>query len=88
MKMCDSFVKIFTFIISLFCCMLFLSMLTGCNNSSYEQQQQLMTQQNQLMQQQQLMTKELEQLEEQIQELKDYCDYLESEVSYIHEILN
>lgn len=72
-----------------FICLIFLLSLVGCDNSSHEQQQQLMTQQQQLMQQQQqLMTKEIKQLEQQIEELKDYCDYLESEVSYIFEILN
>ena len=73
-----------------FICLIFLLSLIGCDNS--HEQQQLMTQQNQLimqqMEQQQLMTKEIKQLEQQMKELKNYCDYLESEVSYIHEILN
>ena len=68
-----------------FICLIFLLSLLGCDNSH---DQQLMQQQNQIMQQQQLMTKEIKELEQQIQEIQDYCDYLESEVSYIHEILN
>ena len=78
--------KFISFILG-FICLVFLLSLIGCDNS-HEQQQQLMTQQNQLMQQNQLATKEIKELNQQMKELKDYCDYLESEVSYIHEILN